>query len=386
MTSILWFVPRLEVGSGGHATILRHVQYQWRQGSDVTLCFQSSEEATLSEKIIRNYGLNDIDITPYFPASTRADIAIATVAWSAQPVSRLRGVARRLYFVQDWEAWFNPISWGHTAAAQSYCLDLEFVTIGRYLASRVASVNPSARIWTTPFGIDEATYSHDADFPVLPGQGVLACYQPDKPRRMAELIDAAFEIAQKSFVGRGIPLATFGYGQAHTDSPTVSNPHGGERVHFGLVKEPFLANLYKTFRLGLSISTTNMSRIPFEMMACGLHCLEIASPSAFWDLPPENSTLVFPGAESMASAINRLISPERPAKRLSETLQRASTIRDELEAFHQAITSSNAANDSGHTTPQYAHSVLVAESDVRAGALRYLNSVLGQSKWSATVI
>jgi glycosyltransferase involved in cell wall biosynthesis len=49
--------------------------------------------------------------------------------------------------------------------------------------------------------------------------------------------------------------------------------------HLGVVDGPALARLYGEATVGLVLSMTNYSLVPQEMLACGLPCVELDSPS-----------------------------------------------------------------------------------------------------------
>jgi O-antigen biosynthesis protein len=89
--------------------------------------------------------------------------------------------------------------------------------------------------------------------------------------------------------------------------------------HLGVASPETLARRYAESTVGVSLSLTNYSLIPQEMMACGLPCVDLAgrSPEAVFgrDGPVE---LADPDPISIAAAIERMLDDERAWLRRSQ--------------------------------------------------------------------
>jgi glycosyltransferase involved in cell wall biosynthesis len=89
--------------------------------------------------------------------------------------------------------------------------------------------------------------------------------------------------------------------------------------HLGVADPGTLARHYAEATVGVSLSLTNYSLIPQEMMACGLPCVDLAgrSPEAVFGLdgPAE---LAEPDPLAIADAIERMLDDEHAWQRRSE--------------------------------------------------------------------
>jgi glycosyltransferase involved in cell wall biosynthesis len=96
--------------------------------------------------------------------------------------------------------------------------------------------------------------------------------------------------------------------------PAPSSPCG----HMGVLPETELAALYSRATVGLVFSLTNPSLIGPEMMACGLPCVELATPSmtsTFGSNGPLQ--LVEPDPLALCARIERLLDDSKLRGRLS---------------------------------------------------------------------
>jgi glycosyltransferase involved in cell wall biosynthesis len=89
--------------------------------------------------------------------------------------------------------------------------------------------------------------------------------------------------------------------------------------HLGVASPETLARYYAEGTVGVSLSLTNYSLIPQEMMACGLPCVDLAgrSPEAVFgrDGPVE---LAEADPISLANAVERMLEDEQAWRRRSE--------------------------------------------------------------------
>jgi glycosyltransferase involved in cell wall biosynthesis len=92
------------------------------------------------------------------------------------------------------------------------------------------------------------------------------------------------------------------YGQPH--APRVDYP----TTNLGVVSGPDLAREYARATVGLCLSMTNYSLVPQEMLACGLACVELKTPSVV-EAFGEDGPVVLADAEpaALADALERLL-------------------------------------------------------------------------------
>ena len=81
-----------------------------------------------------------------------------------------------------------------------------------------------------------------------------------------------------------------------------------------ILSEPELAELYSEATVGVSLSLTNYSRVSQEMMACGLPCVELDTPSVRAALGASDAVTLAPfDPLGLADAVERPARRPRPA-------------------------------------------------------------------------
>ena len=295
-----WLIPSALEGSGGHRTIFSHMQYLCDNGYECHAYVEpqgldalSSPEAR-KRRIVEWFGKTDATIHLGFEIDQPFDLLFATVWYSAQFVAAVPQPCAKAYFIQDYEAYFNPMGDGYILAEQSYQLGLTPITIGHWLSQRLASqFNVPSSCFD--FGADLEIYRSRPD--VAKEKALCFIYQPEKPRRCPKIGGDALYLLKQMMPD--VTIYTYGSRQA----PDYSFEH----VHLGLLSRDQCAELYNRCAVGLCISSTNPSRIPFEMMACGLPVVDFYGENNIYDLPETACLLARPDAASLAEALAQLL-------------------------------------------------------------------------------
>ena len=76
--------------------------------------------------------------------------------------------------------------------------------------------------------------------------------------------------------------------------------------------------LYNKCKVGICMSASNPSRIPFEMMSAGLPVVELYKENNIYDLPDEGVLLAQPIPEAIASAIAYILDNPQVAEKMSK--------------------------------------------------------------------
>lgn len=304
MATIAWLVPSLLEGSGGHRTILQHADTLQRHGHRCVLYLENPQQysaASLRRDIQRMFGYEFAEVHSGWERIEPADMVFATIWYSARVVRDLTFRCVKAYFVQDYEAQFNPMGDGFLMAENSYGYGLHPITIGRWLPT----------LLDRQFGVKADHFDFCADLAVyrpLPEvkreKAVCFVHQPDKPRRCAELGIEALGIVKHSMPEVQVIL----YGSK------MSARAWFDHQNLGLIGLDDCARLYNRCAVGLCISSTNPSRIPFEMMAAGLPVVEVYRDNTLYDLPEQATLLCEQTPESLARGLMDILdAPERAA-------------------------------------------------------------------------
>jgi hypothetical protein len=317
--AIAWLVPYPLKGSGGHRTIFQKVVALDAAGFQNHVYLEPppahahprySDAAGGRELVERYFGAVPAEFHFGLEADKPAAAIFATAWFTAPYLRRQRTDAIKAYFVQDFEAMFQPMGDQYLIADHTLRYGFKSITIGRWLAMKLAR----------DYGAQAGHFDFCADLDVyraIEGAGaqrersVCFLYQPDKPRRCSWIGAQALAIVKRVLPEVKITL----YG--HDDR---------EGVPFNFVNQGLLSIqdcnlLYNRSQVGLCLSTTNPSRIPFEMMAAGLPVVDVYGENTRYDLPSSAIALAEPSPESIAHAVIGLLEDAPRRARMSEAGQ-----------------------------------------------------------------
>jgi len=94
-------------------------------------------------------------------------------------------------------------------------------------------------------------------------------------------------------------------------------PFNIKAEHLGLLSVEECNELYNKCKVGLCLSATNPSRIPFEMMAAGLPVVDLYLENNLYDFPEDGCLLAEPSAKSIAAAILKILEDDDLRRKLS---------------------------------------------------------------------
>ncbi|MCB1886659.1 MAG: glycosyltransferase family 4 protein [Rhodocyclaceae bacterium] len=303
MARFAWFIPRLIEGSGGHRTMLEHARALEARGHHCHLYLEGSHAdpgrgANLIEEL---FGYRFERVSFGWDNVAPADAAVATIWYSAAIVRNLPFDCARLYFVQDWEACFNPMGDAYLMAENSYLYGLTPITIGRWLTHELGA-RFKVPAYHFDFGANLDIYRPQPQ--TARENAVCFIYQPDKPRRCSRIGIEALGIVKHHMPDTRIYL----YGS----SPKEKGNIWFEHEHLGLLPLEACNALYNRCAVGLCLSSSNPSRIPFEMMAAGLPVVEMWRENTLYDFPESAIRLAHQTPECLAESILQLLSsPEQ---------------------------------------------------------------------------
>ena len=86
----------------------------------------------------------------------------------------------------------------------------------------------------------------------------------------------------------------------------------------GIISIEECNDLYNKCKVGLCMSASNPSRIPFEMMAAGLPVVELYRENNLYDFPDDGVLLADSTPESIATSILKIIDDESLQKSMSD--------------------------------------------------------------------
>ena len=315
-----WVIPNFHKSSGGLRTIFRTALALERAGYDVHFYlfgathYVSGSEAT--EAIRTFYPLKapaHLGVTGMLPA----EFCLATSWDTAYPVRDFAACRRKIYFVQDEESLFLPESAGKALAEETYRFGFECVCAGRWLAQRMRDYGNRAVSFDLAY--DPEIYFPGSEIPER--QRVVFYSRYQTPRRGVELGLLALTLLKARHPE--VEVVLFG----SDDVPYVL-PF--DYTLAGVLRQHDLPNLYRTATVGLSISLTNYSLVPQEMLACGLPVVEVSHPSlrAAYPTSSPGIRLARPTPERLADAMSEVIT--LPAAEVWSTREAAAQLVSHL--------------------------------------------------------
>lgn len=304
--TIAWIVPWFSKGSGGHRTIFTNINRLVDHGYKCDIYVQSLQKEypnQIYQRLVEDYGEFKGDVFAGYQLAKKYDMVIAT-GWDTAETVAKADCDKKMYFIQDYEPWFFAMSTEYMMAEQTYSYGLQGVTIGKWLASKIGSNYPTPTVYFN-FCADLKKYHKLKD--VKKEKAVCLIFQPGKPRRCDKLALRALQIAQKI----DPEIKVYLYGSARR------KVHNLKAIHLGTITEKECNKLYNKCTVGLCMSASNPSRIPFEMMAAGLPVVELYHENNLYDLPEDGCLLAEPNPEAIATTILKVFSDEKLQKSMS---------------------------------------------------------------------
>lgn len=209
----------------------------------------------------------------------------------------------------------------------SYHYRLTPITIGRWLRYKLKS-NFSVNSHHFEFGANTSVYKR---IPAIKKEkAVCFIYQPDKPRRCPQIGIEALGIVKHYMPDVQIYL----YGSS------IKKNLCFDHKHLGLLNLDECNELYNKCSVGLCISFSNPSDIPFEMMNAGLPVVEVWRENNLYDFSEEAMLLCKQTPESLADGIMKILSDPELSDKMGKAAQKfmnGRTLEAEVEGFYAAF-------------------------------------------------
>ena len=298
-----WLVSEPFNGSGGHTTLFRMIKHLVEFGHECHIyviplhVMHDYSPIQLRHYVDQHFMATGAYFHRWTGSVQEADATFATYWKTVPELLKLATPGRRYYLVQDFEPYFFPMGAEYVQAENTYRQGLHCITIGPWLA-KLLRQQYQAEADAFDFAVDREVYQ-PLSLP-RPSHARVAFYaRPSTPRRAYELGIEALRLVKAQMPEAEIIL----YG-ANQLEPAPSFTH----TNLGLRNQYELAALYATCDVGLVLSLTNPSLVPFELMACRCAVVDIASERVAGLLEHgQNAMLAEPTPEKIAEAVLRLL-------------------------------------------------------------------------------
>lgn len=305
---IAWFLPSFGPGGGGggHRTILQNINALVKHGYDCDMYVEDDGIYSLNDvksSIYKNYGECAANIYLTSNEIQEYDLIFLT-GWQVIDTVKKVKCEKKAYFIQDFEPWFFPMGSEYLMIEDSYRLGYNCITIGKWLAHKL-SEEFQQNVQHFDFCADLNIY-HQLEN-IQKENAICYIYQPEKPRRCDEIALKALRYVKK----KRPDIKIYFYG---------SNTHADidySVEQLGVISLDKCNELYNKCRIGLCMSASNPSRIPFEMMAAGLPVIELYRENNLYDFPDNAVRLVQSSPLEIANAIISLIDDQDKLNKMS---------------------------------------------------------------------
>ncbi len=254
-----WVVPPLGSVSGGHAVIFRTIQFLESQGHTCRVYFYDPmyqvDFKTIKENLNNHHQIK-AELFYNEEKMKDCDGMFATGWTTAYPVFNFKGVGKKFYFIQDYEAIFEASGTYSTLADNTYRMGLHGITTSPWMASKL-SEEYDMSVDTLELAVAQGEYSLTN---TKKRKKILFYARPVTPRRGFELGTLALEIFHKKHPEYEINFIGWDTERYNIPFPYVNNKILGRKE---------LNALYNECVAGLVLSFTSMSLLPVEMMAAG---------------------------------------------------------------------------------------------------------------------
>jgi glycosyltransferase involved in cell wall biosynthesis len=313
-------MPAIAAGGGGHRKILKFCHDWAHDGHQLTLYVDSTDNTeSIRRQIYAHYYEFPCEIRTYRGSVGHHAVIICTHWKTAFSLRNYPEREKVIYFVQDFEAMFDPVNSNYVKAIATYRLGFNIACYGQWVADRLRR-ELDLRATVIPFTMDKGLYGQDRSTGKV--VDVLFFARPSQPRRCFELGVEALKQVYKA--NPAVRMGLFGE-DAYGDL-------GFPYHNFGLVKEVSrLAGIYQRSKIGLCFSSTNPSLVGYEMIACGATLVDLRLPG--YEVNFNGEEFVYyadPTPESIYSSIAAALGNEdERSRRVATGIARVSAMPDD---------------------------------------------------------
>lgn len=274
LKKIAFVIPDLIPYGGGITSVLRIGSYLAQKGLEVFyICYgkQSGEQMASIGRLNYPQYQGTMLARSELGKIAECDAVIATTWRSAYYIKPYQ--TYKLYFIQDFEPYFHQYGELYLLAGKSYEFGYHMISLGGWNKYKIERESAS----DVPLKIDQIDFPYEAseyhfkeknfDEYRTRKEFTLAVYIKEMPRRLPNLIQVLLMNMVRLFEKDGISFHVKFYGLDKKEKVLV-----GENL--GKLNKKELESLYHEADFGMVASFSNISLVPYEMIACGLPIIE----------------------------------------------------------------------------------------------------------------
>ncbi len=306
---IAWIIPHPIKGSGGIRTMIQNANFLSNSGFLCDIYVEEdymNDSDTMKRRIQDYYGQCNCNVYVGIALRMEYDLIFATYSiLTADYVRHIDHVKHKAYFIQDYEPWFEPMGGTYLDMERTYRYGLQGISIGNWLAQKINS-EYDMPMASFPFCADLKVYRKLEN--IQKEKALCFIYQPEKSRRCSKLGFEAITLVKK--LRPDVKIYIYG------SSADIALDYEVENLHIIPIEK--CNELYNRCTVGLCISASNPSRIPFEMMAAGLPVVDLYRENNLYDIPTDGVLLADTTPEAIATALIQILDDEKLQEKMSK--------------------------------------------------------------------
>lgn len=267
---ILFVIPGMRPYSGGHTSILRLAFHLHKLGHEIAYVSVENQSVADMEKAAKInlehyagafYGIDRLE-------SASADIVVATSWETVFFAKKIKGY--KMYFVQDYEPYFYGYNELFLLAKKSYEMGFHMVSLGQWNKWKIEKECKKGKIDVVDFPYENKEYHFkNRNFASYQKKKkiILAVYIKQEGKRLPNLIQLMLVGLKKEFNALGKELEVRFFGLNKADKVLLG-------TNLGKLRHKELERLYHKADFGMVASMSNISLVPYEMLATGLPLIE----------------------------------------------------------------------------------------------------------------
>lgn len=261
--NIAWFVHAPMPNEGGFGLFFMLAEKLAQSGNRGTLYHISNYDDLQFSEFMQTYYpfVKNVEYVKYTGSLEFHDICVCHSTTTIYELQKQLGkIKYPFYFVTDYEPSFYPVCSTQMLTKNVFNLGLNIIVLTLWL-KRVLKDEYDLEVPYLPIPINKQIYNTSI-VRTKPNLNIVFFFKLSASRRCCELGIEALRIVKSK--RPSIEIILFG-----TDKIETSIPF--KYTNVGSITNPLkLAELYRNADLGMVFSATNPSKMPYEMMSCGL--------------------------------------------------------------------------------------------------------------------
>lgn len=316
---IIFIIPGMLKYSGGHTSILRLGTQLSKKYVVEYVSYIESDISTMKEAAYCNLKDYKGKISNFSTLnSSENDILVATFWESVYYMKDLKGY--KIYFIQDYEPYFYTYGDKYLLASKTYELGLHMVSLGKWNVEKIKEQlkNKKYKINSIDFPYEAKEYlSVERNYDEYKSKKELnlCVYIKESEKRIPFIIEKILIKLKEQLKDKGIKLNVTYFGNEKYLKLREGNS-------LGKISKVELNKLYCKSDFGMCASITNISLVPYEMLATGLPLIEFKEGSFEYFFKEESAILIDFSGKSLENEILKSLSDTTLLKKRAKNAKR----------------------------------------------------------------